>query len=201
MTKVTQNERFENAVRWAMTSGTATRESYKDVTVVRDTVARNGKTYPFAVLFRGKSAKPVSRYLYRSVEDREASVAMAKKSADEREAWKAARKAERSGAPDFAVGDVFYTSWGYDQTNVDFFEVVEKPSPHFAVVREIAAKVVEGSEGFMSCSVVPVPGEYGEDARRVRMTKGYRGGASFKDTESATAWKWDGSPKYKSWYH
>ena len=24
----------------------------------------------------------------------------------------------------FQIGDIFYTSWGYDQRNVDFFEVV-----------------------------------------------------------------------------
>lgn len=38
---------------------------------------------------------------------------------------KAKRKAERSRPHNVQVGDVFRCSWGYDQTNIDFYEVTK----------------------------------------------------------------------------
>lgn len=43
----------------------------------------------------------------------------------------------------YAVGAIFYTSWGYDQTNVEFFEVVRETAAS-VWVREIAATYVDG---------------------------------------------------------
>ena len=56
------------------------------------------------------------------------------------------------------VGDLFYSSWGYDQTNVEFFKVVGlTKSGKSAKVRQIGSKTKEGSEGFMSDSAFPDP--------------------------------------------
>ena len=56
------------------------------------------------------------------------------------------------------VGDLFYSSWGYDQTNVEFFKVVGlTKSGKSAKVRQIGSKTKEGSEGFMSDSAYPDP--------------------------------------------
>jgi len=52
------------------------------------------------------------------------------------------------------VGDIFFTSWGYDQTNVEFFQVVDKPSPAKVLVRQIARK--QRDIGNMSANVTPV---------------------------------------------
>lgn len=54
----------------------------------------------------------------------------------------------------FKLGDILHHSWGYDQTNCDFYQVVgvKKAS---VVLRPIGARTVEGSEGFMSCSLMP----------------------------------------------
>lgn len=54
----------------------------------------------------------------------------------------------------FKVGQIYYTSWGYDQTNVDFYEIVEVKGKQVKI-QEIGAKSVQGSEGMMCCSVVP----------------------------------------------
>lgn len=57
-----------------------------------------------------------------------------------------------------SIGDMFHTSWGYDQTNVEFFQVVEiSPSGKTCQVKQIGSKTVPGSEGFMSDSVIPDP--------------------------------------------
>ena len=54
------------------------------------------------------------------------------------------------------VGSIFCMSWGYDQTNVNFFQVT-RMSPKGCFVREIAIKEVTGSEGMMCSKVVPQP--------------------------------------------
>lgn len=36
------------------------------------------------------------------------------------------------------VGDIFYTSWGYEQTNIDFFQVVALKGKTQVVIREVA---------------------------------------------------------------
>lgn len=42
------------------------------------------------------------------------------------------------------VGDLFYDSWGWEQTNVNFYEVVALRGKHTAVIREIAGDYMGG---------------------------------------------------------
>lgn len=60
---------------------------------------------------------------------------------------------------DAKIGDIFRMSWGYDQTNVDYFQVVGL-TPKGVVVREIDHEKVEGTEGFMCSKVRPVPNKF-----------------------------------------
>lgn len=43
------------------------------------------------------------------------------------------------------IGDLFYTSWGYEQTNVDFFQVVALVGESSVRVREVHPPVLEES--------------------------------------------------------
>lgn len=52
------------------------------------------------------------------------------------------------------VGDIFYDSWGYEQTNVNFYQVVALRGAHTAVVREIGA--LERETANMSGDAYPV---------------------------------------------
>lgn len=74
-----------------------------------------------------------------------------------------AAKKEAVAGHTFKVGDCLYQSWGYDQTNIDFFEVVEV-LPKSVKIRRIGEKMVKGSEGFMCENVVPDMGNYAGDA-------------------------------------
>lgn len=57
------------------------------------------------------------------------------------------------------IGDIFYDSWGYDQTNIDFYQVFSvSPSGKSARVRKIASRNL-GEDGFMSNKVIPEPGK------------------------------------------
>ncbi len=63
----------------------------------------------------------------------------------------------------YKVGDIVHHSWGYDQTNCDFYQVVEV-KPASVVLRKIGAKTVPGSEGFMCESLMPEKGAFLEKA-------------------------------------
>jgi hypothetical protein len=58
----------------------------------------------------------------------------------------------------YQVGQVFYDSWGYDQTNVDFYQIVEV-KPKSVVLREIASFYLDGSR------VKPMPGTFTGEAK------------------------------------
>lgn len=51
----------------------------------------------------------------------------------------------------FKVGDLLYSSWGYDQTNIDFYQVI-KAGPKSVTVQEICGKEAEHQEGFSPMS-------------------------------------------------
>ena len=54
------------------------------------------------------------------------------------------------------IGDIFHTSWGYDQTNTEYFQVVKiSPTGKTCQVRQIGARTIKGTEGVMSESIYP----------------------------------------------
>jgi hypothetical protein len=102
----------------------------------------------------------------------------------------------------FNVGDIFTDSWGYDQTNVDFFQVIEKKD-RSVVLRPIGGKMVD-SEGSMSGRTVPVKDSFrGEPIAKPVMVRMCAGKPDYYISSShrGTLSKWDGkSSLYVSWY-
>ena len=100
------------------------------------------------------------------------------------------------------VGDVFYTSWGYDQTNVDFFQVLSVKGLTVSI-REIGSKFVEGTQGRDCSNVVADKDRFLQNAEPLsKKVLTYDGGTSIylKIHQSANAWLWNGKPQYSSWY-
>jgi hypothetical protein len=100
------------------------------------------------------------------------------------------------------INDILVSSWGYDQTNVDFYKVVNITSSGKSVtIQRINSSVVE--TGFMSGKSMPaVPHTFskykGEPMiKRVNLNKDVY---SVKINSFATAYKWDGNPECVSWY-
>lgn len=56
----------------------------------------------------------------------------------------ASRKQPTQNAEGVHVGDLFYVSWGYEQTNIDFYQVVALKGAHTAVLREIGCEYIGG---------------------------------------------------------
>lgn len=150
------------------------------------TYERSGKLY--AMAFCGSSARPSFHYSYRTPEHRDQRIAdfhLALIAAAER---KAKRSAEKTAWTNPAkVGDILYTSWGYDQTNVEFFAVT-KVSGKRVWVREIAADF-EGT-GFMSGRTWPaMPIRFtGDESMHLAQMSNCHGGYSVTIDKVRTAW-------------
>lgn len=122
---------------------------------------------------KGKYAKRklVFGYRFATQEKRDQYVAAFKENLSRNIARREAEKAEKVMAKKalinpFKVGDMFYDSWGYEQTNIDFYQVTGV-TPKAVKVRRIAGKSVE-SAGFMSEYVSPVKNAFiGEEETKV----------------------------------
>jgi len=93
------------------------------------------------------------------------------------------------------VGSIFQCSWGYDQTNVDFYEVLEiSKSGKTVKVRQIRSHS-DDNRYQPSVRVVPhrVPLNNEVLTKRLRPPMG-SWGASFRIASYADAYQWDGSP-------
>lgn len=90
------------------------------------------------------------------------------------------------------VGSVFYSSWGYDQTNVDFYAVIGITPSGKSVRLVPIGKRVRGNGVVADSHNQHSP----QTARTKRLQRGYNG-------VPCTAWNsysslslWDGRPKY-----
>jgi len=110
--------------------------------------------HPAAMVFGGKRAKPDWFLRFQDVAARENRIRMWEQGQKERAAEQAKRRKARNSGHSLKVGDVLNSSWGYDQTNVDFYQIVEVPSKCFVIARQIASKTV--SDDGPSTRVAPV---------------------------------------------
>ena len=67
-------------------------------------------------------------------------------------------KEEENKNDSVKIGDIFHTSWGYDQTNTEYFKVISiSKTGKTCEIMQIGSETVKGSEGFMCESVTPIP--------------------------------------------
>jgi hypothetical protein len=71
-------------------------------------------------------------------------------------------RSEEEIAADPQPGDLYRTSWGYDQTNVEYFEVVKR-TPGTVTVRRIASRMGDPDQGENPRYVYPAPGAWIHD--------------------------------------
>lgn len=100
------------------------------------------------------------------------------------------------------TGQIVYNSWGYDQTNIDYYEVV-KTTACFVFLRKL--KSVKTETGFMCGPCTPVLGEYatpyGDEpaVTKHKVYKGFDNDPRIK-FEYGCGSVWDGKPQQCSWY-
>jgi hypothetical protein len=127
----------------------------------------DGSSRVGAAMFFGEQAKPVWHYTFRKPEDREKKVAESFASRRASIAFKAELKAKRKAeGRGLEVGDILKASWGYDQTNIDYYEVTALIGSTMVELRSIKQCSVETMS--MQGDCVPLPGSFvGKPSRHV----------------------------------
>ena len=153
---------------------------------ISDTIAKG---------FSGKRAKPDFYYNFKTPETMEAYLDKYVEYYKDKEAYKEKKKAEKKAAiekaaTEVAPGEIYYTSWGYDQTNVEFYKVLSIKGQKATLIK-VAQKTVE--EGGTWENVVPVA-----DAEISKPFTRMVGEYGFKINSFAYAGKWDGKPKHQT---
>jgi len=97
----------------------------------------------------------------------------------------------KTAQPVVVVGDIFVSSWGYDQTNIDFYEVI-KTTGKMAIIRKLEKKIVKRS--VPNEYVMPVKGRYAGAPLRKKIQE-YSGKPKFKINSYANAYPWSGKPE------
>jgi hypothetical protein len=142
-----------------------------------------------ALMYFGKRAKAEWHYRFKSVERMEefirSEVAKYRQGAEFRATEKARVRELRSRPHGVEVGTIFRTSWGYEQTNVEYYEVVALIGKSMCELREIAQERTETS--WQTGETLPMPGQYiGEPIKRKICMGG--GSPSVVIHQSATAY-------------
>lgn len=159
-----------------------------------DKVINNQTRYCLKV-WKLKAVKPHMNYYYRTSEQRDRALAIEISNLKHRQEEKAKYKKEKvSFQHDLQVGDILHSSWGYDQTNCDFYQVVALVGKKSVEIIEIGKRYIEDG-GYMSGNSTPIKDNfYGESVRKLV------GKYGVKISDCQRASKWDGRPCYESHY-
>jgi hypothetical protein len=152
----------------------------------------DGKGRMYGMAFAGKANKPLWHYSFRNqqqlekqiqdtVESRKSHIDTIEKSRQERREYRHNLK----------EGDILVSSWGYDQTNISYYQVIEV-GERSVRIREVGGKVVRSEQG--ADYVVAVPNSFTGPI----MTKIVRQGDSVSISSYASAHPWDGKPRYQT---
>lgn len=123
----------------------------------------NGRGKPTAIGYFGNATNASFNYSFRDEARRSQYVGEWMRNMDavqaRRDEAKAAKKSLAGKKQEFlALGDVLRCSWGYDQTNIEYFQVVELVGLRKVKIQAIACESVETE--FMQGKSVPAVGQF-----------------------------------------
>lgn len=126
---------------------------------------------PGAVAYHGNAVKSDWHFRFRSEESRHA------KTEEHFAHWQAhtitmQERAEKRKTyrHTLKIGDVLKASWGYDQTNIDYWEVTAVIGSQTVELRKIGS--ISHDTGWLQGECVPAPGRYLGEPMRKRVTEG-----------------------------
>lgn len=143
-----------------------------------------------AICFVGRAINPTWHYRFKDGQQRINEVTRTFKNVAERAEYKAARKAKAAEAQanhGVKVGDVFRSSWGYDQTNVDYYQVVAigNKTATFCKIAQLAE-----SNGYLQGDCVPAPNQFiGKPFKKLIQKSSAESSAYIKIYSFANAYK------------
>ena len=167
-------------------------------------IALTGKGFPSLKIWRPKAIKPYQNYYYKTQEQLEKSLAEEIRQFELYKKMINDRKIERLGTSEdlkkIRVGDIYHGSWGYDQTQCEYWQIVEVHGK-VAIFREVMQKAIKGSESFMSENRKPLKDHF-TSAKPIRRIVGFSQGVPYfnGDNECYCLSPWEGKENYCSWY-
>lgn len=187
-----------------MEENNRTEETYRDIRIINH-VQENGI---WVYVYRKNARRPSVNFFKTGDETSfQRHIELVKEQADARMQLKAERlerkrKARKQFVNPYTLGQILYDSWGYDQTNIDWYQIV-KVGPRSVTIRPISGRITE-SAGYMSGHTVPIPDQFTGDP--VTKTIQIYIGADDKihhyipsQFGAIRLWK-DGERVYCSWY-
>lgn len=151
---------------------------------------------PVAMFFVGKQSKPKWHYRFVDNFKMQAKIHDAIKSLMSWEEVKAERKEKRSQESKLKTGDILSSSWGYDQTNIDFYQVTNTIGTRTVEIRKLNVTSTDETD-FMTAWKMPVKDSFtsGEPMKKL-----VSDGNTIHLTSYSWATLWDGKPERYSWY-
>lgn len=155
------------------------------------------KGLPVAKIFNTNVKKlwkaKVEGYYFMSEEAREKHINEFKARIQSITDWKAEKKAKLASFGNPAkVGDILYSSWGYEQTNIDFYQVTEVKGKSIRI-RLIGKKETE-STGWLQGKVVAVKDRFIGEKEYLKRVRPSGDGYAVNLNDYSSAWLWDGHP-------
>lgn len=145
---------------------------------------------PCAMIFVGKANKPLVHGYFMSEESRDQKIQTVINNVENNAKRNAERKMKRSIPHTFVVGDILTCSWGYDQTNIDFYEVTKLIGSTMIEICEIGAEIVSSYGTYNK--LMPKKGSYVGKPMRKKVDGANE---SVSVYSFANAYKWDGRPE------
>ena len=142
----------------------------------------------------GTSSKPAIHYSFKTIEDRRKRLNEWRASVAERQDRMKQRKQERqSFKHTLKVGDILTSSWGYDQTNIDFYQVKEVRGA-FVIIQSIRQSREYDTQDTGTC--IPVKDDFVTNAPELRKKVTGGNGYQYINLSSySSASLWDGKPE------
>lgn len=161
----------------------------------------------YAIAYMGKGGKPAWNYSFKT---KERMMEYIENYITERKVMEMSKKVrqeekkKRNSEVTVKVGDLFHYSWGYDQTQAEFYQVVEVKGKT-ATLRRISAKSVPNTQAYMCEHVSPmkdhfVDTNYGGETIKKRIQAYYDGSPCFSMPYGSLTPTTEESKHYSSWY-
>ncbi len=100
---------------------------------------------PYAMVFGGRRSKPDFHFSFMKEEQREAKIQAWIEGQESHVEYQKEHRARQNTPHEFEVGQLFYHSWGYDQTNIDYYELVELKGKCMGKVVPICSKTISSN--------------------------------------------------------
>lgn len=163
-------------------------------------VGRDGKPRYGAVAYLPKAIRNSWHYTFKTDLQLDSQIENWFKNLRAHKALVAERRAKQFAGHNFKVGDIVTNSWGYDQTNVDWY-IVKRVSKSYVWLKGVSSELVT-DEGCGPMSGVESL-RLDENLKPIESEKPatkHQASGDYVTMRHGCGTKWTGDKKYSSWY-